>query len=44
MGDTGKKISYLKVDVEGAEITAIRNWIIDKLPQVFKSLNLENQT
>ena len=35
MGDTGKKISYLKVDVEGAEIAAIRNWIIDKLPQVF---------
>ena len=33
MGDEGKKISYLKVDVEGAEISSISNWIIDKLPQ-----------
>ena len=33
MGDVGKTISYLKVDVEGAEISSISNWIIDKLPQ-----------
>jgi hypothetical protein len=33
MGDSGKKISYLKVDIEGAELSSICNWIIDKLPQ-----------
>ena len=33
IGDVGRKISYLKVDVEGAEISSISNWIIDKLPQ-----------
>jgi hypothetical protein len=27
MGDTGKTISYLKVDIEGAEIAAIPEWI-----------------
>ena len=27
MGDTGKVISYLKVDIEGSEIRAIPEWI-----------------
>ena len=27
MGDSGKVISYLKVDIEGSEITAIPEWI-----------------
>ena len=33
MGDSGKKISYLKVDLEGAELNSISNWIIDGLPK-----------
>ena len=27
MGDSGKSISYLKVDIEGSEISAIPEWI-----------------
>ena len=40
MGDEGKKISYLKVDVEGSEILAIRNWIIDGLPKITDQVSL----
>ena len=40
MGDEGKKISYLKVDVEGSEILAIRNWIIDGLPKITDQVRL----
>lgn len=27
MGDSGKEISYLKVDIEGAELSSMKNWI-----------------
>jgi len=38
MGDEGKKISYLKVDIEGSELDAIQEWIdsgiLDKIDQI----------
>jgi hypothetical protein len=38
MGDSDKTISYLKVDVEGAELTAMKEWIdsgvLDQVDQI----------
>ncbi len=38
MGDTGKTISYLKVDIEGSELKSIPEWIssgiLDRVNQV----------
>ena len=38
MGDSGRNISYLKVDIEGAELTAIPEWIksgiLDSVTQI----------
>ena len=42
MGDEGKKISYLKVDVEGSEILSIRNWIIDGLPKIIDQESIKS--
>jgi hypothetical protein len=41
---TGKKISYLKVDVEGAELLAIRNWLIEGLPKNIDQMMIEFHT
>jgi hypothetical protein len=44
MKDAGKKISYLKVDVEGAELPAIRNWIVEGLPKTIDQMMIEFHT
>ena len=41
MGDDGKKISILKVDVEGMEIPLIRNWINDGLTSSIDQIMIE---
>jgi hypothetical protein len=38
MGDEGKKISYLKIDIEGSELDAVQEWIdsgiLDNVDQI----------
>ena len=44
MGDDNKKISILKVDVEGMEIPLIRNWISDGLTRSIDQIQIEIHT
>ena len=43
-GDAGKKISYLKVDVEGAEHKAISEWIRSGILDHVKQIGIEIHT
>ena len=44
MGDDDKRISILKVDVEGMEIPLIRNWISDGLTDRIDQIQIEFHT
>jgi hypothetical protein len=44
MGDAGRKISFLKVDVEGSELMAVRNWILDDLVKNIDQMQIEFHT
>lgn len=44
MGDSGKTISYLKVDVEGAELTAMKEWIDSGVLDLVDQIGIEIHT
>jgi hypothetical protein len=41
MGDTGRRITYLKVDVEGAELSALKNWISSGILEYVSQIGIE---
>lgn len=44
MGDVGKSISYLKVDIEGSEIRAIPNWVETGILKNVSQIGIEVHT
>lgn len=41
MGDSGRKISYLKVDIEGAELAAMKTWITSGILEYVSQIGIE---
>ena len=44
MGDSGRKISYLKVDIEGAELAAMKTWITSGILKYVSQIGIEVHT
>jgi hypothetical protein len=44
MGDEGKRISFVKLDVEGYEISMLRSWILDGLMDSIDQMQIEFHT
>lgn len=44
MGDVGKNITYLKVDIEGSEIDAMRNWAESGVLKYVRQIGIEVHT
>lgn len=41
MGDTGRRISYLKVDIEGSELSAMKDWITSGVLEYVSQIGIE---
>jgi hypothetical protein len=44
MGDVGKNITYLKVDIEGSEINAMKNWVESGALNYVRQIGIEVHT
>lgn len=44
MGDVGKKISYLKVDIEGSELSAMKTWVSSGVLKHVSQIGIEIHT